>query len=423
MSRWIISMGVLLALMAGAQALAQDKAAPPQLKEDAPDRYVVVPGDTLWGIAGRFLSQPWRWPELWAGNKDTIRNPHRIFPGDIIVINRSGPTPQLEIAGTAPVALAHLPTVRLSPDARITPLARETERLPIPAVSPARLEPFLTRPAIITQELLVRAPRILSTQENRVAIGAGNVAYVAGLHEKDGRAYQILRTGQLLVDPDTKEPLGLEAQYLGEARVLRFGDISTIEIVRSTQEIMVGDRLFVASPPEFPEYTPRAPEKRIEGRIIAAYNRGNVTEVARNDIVALNRGTRDGVQVGHVLALYRSPLAEQIQTRPQVLWGRVGPTGSDEPWRIQREHAFDPYLENPRTGVVWGRTGPTGSNREPGQPPEAEPPRTVPAPDLRKLPEERYGVLMVFRSFERVSYAIILDTSRPVNLLDVVRNP
>jgi hypothetical protein len=421
MSRWIISMGVFLALMAG--ALAQDKPAPPPLKEDAPDRYVVVPGDTLWGIAGRFLNQPWRWPEIWAGNKDHIRNPHRIFPGDVIVINRSGPTPVLEIAGTAPIPAAQLATVRLSPDARVTPLAREAERLPIPAVSPARLEPFLTRPAIITQELLVRAPRILSTQENRVAIGAGNVAYVAGLHEKDGRAYQILRTGQLLFDPDTKEPLGLEAQYLGEARVLRFGEISTIEIVRSTQEIMVGDRLFVASPPEFPEYTPRAPETRIEGRIIAAYNRGSVTEVARNDIVALNRGTRDGVQVGHVLALYRSPLADQIQTRPQVLWGRVGPTGSDEPWRIQREQPFDPYLENPRTGVVWGRTGPTGSNREPGQPAEAEPPRTVPAPDLRKLPEERYGVLMVFRSFDRVSYAIILDTSRPVNLLDVVRNP
>jgi hypothetical protein len=385
----------------------------PTLREDAPDRYVVVPGDTLWAISGRFLKDPWRWGELWNMNKDQIRNPHRIFPGDVVVINRNAAPGQ----PMAQLIQAEQVT-KLSPNIRIESLGPKA----IPAIAPQKIEPFLVRPFIVSDEQLVNAATIVETQENRVVIGAGNVAYVSGLDEKLGRNYQVFRPGIMLIDPDTKQPLGREAFYLGEAKVSRFGEISTVEIVRSTQEIVLGDRLVPVPPSGFPEYIPRPPTTPVTGRIMGVYGRANVVEVAQYDIVTLNRGAKDGLEVGHVLAMFRNPLAERTTNRPNVLWGRVGPTGSDAPLESQRIPREDIDMSNLRSEVLWGRVGPTGrgtptsSNDSPKA--RAEGNRTG-----KGVPEERYGVLMVFRTFDRVSYAIIMDTSRPVNVSDVVRNP
>ncbi len=394
-----------------AQPAPAAAAAPPELREDAPERHVVVAGDTLWSIAGRFLKDPWRWSELWDMNKEQIRNPNRIFPGDVVVINRRAAPGQ----PVAQLIQGEPATLRLSPGARVEALGPKA----IPAIPPQRIEPFLVRPFIVEDAQLAVAGVIIETQENRVVIGAGNVAYVRGLDEKLGRNYQVFRPSGALIDPDTKQQLGREAFHLGEARVVRFGEVATIEIVRSTQEIQLGDRLLPVPPTRFPEYIPRPPEKQVSGRIIGVYGRPNVTEVAQYDVVTLNRGAKDGLEVGHVLAMFRNPLAERAANRPTTLWGRVGPTGSDEPMASQRLPREDFDLTDPRGPVLWGRVGPTGRDgaASPAKPPTASPLRGS------GLPEERYGVLMVFRTFDRVSYGIIMDTSRPVNVSDVVRNP
>ena len=394
-------------------AVAPAATAAPELREDAPDRHVVVPGDTLWSIAGRFLKDPWRWSELWDMNKDQIRNANRIFPGDVVVINRRA-------APGEPVArlIQADQVTRLSPNVRIEPLGPKA----IPAIPPQKIEPFLVRPFIVTDEEIAGAATIVETQENRVVIGAGNIAYVRGLDEKLGRNFQVFRPGAMLIDPDTKQPLGREAFYLGEVKVSRFGEVSTVEIVRSTQEIVLGDRLVPVPPSAFPEYIPRPPSRTVNGRIIGVYGRANVVEVAQYDIVTLNRGTKDGLEIGNVLAMYRNPLAERASNRPNVLWGRVGPSGNDAPLESQRLPREDLDMTNLRGEVLWGRVGPSGRG-SPGGANGSAKPADVLARSGKGLPEERYGVMMVFRTFDRVSYAIIMDTSRPVNVSDIVRNP
>jgi len=388
------------------------------LREDAPDRYTVVRGDTLWAISGRFLKDPWRWGDLWNMNKDQIRNPHLIYPGDVVVINRNArpgeAMAQLIQAGRRQQQQQQQP-LRLAPDIRIETLTPHA----IPAIPPQKIEPFLVRPFIVSDQQIASAATIVETQENRVVIGAGNVAYVRGIDEKLGRNFQLFRPGEMLVDPDTKQPLGREAFYLGEAKVVRFGEISTVEIVRSTQEIELGDRLLPTPPSGFPEYVPRPPAQPISGKIIGVYGRANVIEVAQYDIVTLNRGTKEGLEVGHVLAMYRNPLAERSANRPATVFGRTGPTGSDVPWAIQDIPRETLSLNNLRGQPLWGKVGPTGSDLPRGAAPVAAPVN----PSAAGLPEERYGVLMVFRTFDRVSYGIIMDTSRPVNVNDMVRNP
>jgi len=385
----------------------------PELRGDAPDRHIVVPGDTLWAISGRFLKDPWRWGELWNMNKEQIRNPHRIYPGDVVVINRRAAPGQ---------PMAHLiqaeRVVRLSPEVRIESIGPKA----IPAIPPQRIEPFLVRPFIIEPDQLDAAGTIVETQENRVVIGAGNLAYVRGLDEKSERNLQVFRPGATLIDPDTKETLGREAFFLGEVRVTRFAEISTVEITRSTQEIQIGDRLLPIPPTGFPEFIPRPPTEKVAGRIIGVYGRPNVTEVAQYDVVTLNRGAKDGLEVGHVLAMYRNPLANRSNNRPATLFGRTGPTGSEDPWNIQKYQRDDLSLDNLRGDVVWGRVGPAGSDRPRGSKGDAQS-NAQRRLDPQSVAEERYGVLMVFRTFDRVSYGIIMDTSRPVAVSDTVRNP
>jgi hypothetical protein len=227
------------------------------LDANAPDRYIVVPGDTLWGISGRFLQDPWRWPQLFELNKDQIRNPHRIYPGDVIVLDRQ--------AGTARIVSS--PTVTLTPKARVEPRAEEA----IPSIPPAAIEPFLSQPLVVDQSLLDSAARIVGTQENRVVVGAGSRAYARGIEGSADQTWQVFRPGGELIDPDTQERLGYEAIYVGEARVVKPGAVSVLEIVKSNQEMYVGDRMFPAPKPQFTSYVPHAPGQKVQGRVISAY--------------------------------------------------------------------------------------------------------------------------------------------------------
>jgi hypothetical protein len=322
-------------------ASAQD-AKPLQLAKDAPDRHTVVRGDTLWDISGKFLQEPYRWPELWRLNKEQVKNPHRIYPGQVLVLDRSGAQPRLR-----------LETVRLEPRVYAEDLS-----LAIPSIPQNIIEPFLSRPQVLEEDGLKDAPKIVATQEDRVYIGPGGRAYVSGLKDKT-KLWQVFRPTKPVIDPETKEPIGHEAFYLGTARLVAEGEPATVDIATAIQEIGVNDRLLPAARAEIINYAPHMPTTKIQGQIAAIY--GGVKETGRHSIVTLNRGKRDGVEPGHVLAVYRN--------------------GGE---RLYREG-------NETTNI--------------------------------KLPPERYGLVFVFRTFDRISYALVMDVSRPVVVTDIVRNP
>jgi LysM domain-containing protein len=382
----------------------------PALREDAPDRYVVVPGDTLWGISGRFLQDPWRWPSLWRMNQEQLRNPHRIFPGDVLVLDRSGAEPVLRLVDPSDAAardrraLGDVPedvrgaVVKLSPRTRAEPLKDRA----VPTIPPSVIEPFLSRPLVVGQNELDGAPRIMATEENRVSIGAGSIAYAQGLLDGNGSkrttVWQIFRRGDPLIDPESNETLGYLAIYLGEARVTKFGDPSTIAITRSMQEISVGDRLMPATRevPVF-SYVPRAPWRPVRGRIVSTY--GSLGETGPLGIVALSKGSKDGLEVGHVLAIYRSQSTQRYDLRMSPLYGTQGITGSDSPRSYYTEEL------TPRDAPLYQRG------------------ERISVEDAAKLPDERYGLVMVFRTFDRASFGLVMQSSRPVAINDVVTEP
>ena len=381
MKKAIISLIFLLSLplVAGAASTA------PELKPDAPERYTVVRGDTLWGLATRFLKDPWRWPELWNLNREQIRNPHRIHPGDTLVLQRAGTQVRLQVERTAET---------VSPRVRIEP--RDAEA--IQTISPSDIEPFLSRPLVVAANELDGTPEIVATEEDRVVLGAGNVAYARGLDRTSDTRWQLFRRGDPLVDPDTGQILGYTAAYLGEAELRRRSEVSTIEITKAVQEIYRGDRLRAVSreTPVF-AYAPHAPQNIVRGRVVSTY--GGLRETGPLAIVALSKGTRDGIETGHVLALHRDQRSARYSQRTEPLYGRTGPTGNDQ--RI-------PYFP----ADLAGRDRPVYASAPP-----------VRDSDFAQLPAERYGLVMVFRTFERASFALVMQASRPVGVSDIITNP
>lgn len=391
MVKSIISLIILYCWVAAAPA-----ASTADLAEGAPDRYVVVQGDTLWSIASRYLKSPWKWGELWRMNQDQIRNPHRIYPGDVLVLDKS--------AAAVRLSLLKIQTVRLSPQVLASPLASQ----PVPTIPLSDIEPFLSKPLVVPPGQLASAPRIVRVQDGRVALGAGDIAYVQTITKEQGDYWHLFRAGPALVDPDTDETLGHEATFLGEAKVAKHGNVTTVEIVKSPREIYAGDYLLPA-PPEvgLDNYVPHAPAKKIDARIIAAY--GGLFEVGANSIVALSKGARDGLEVGHVLAIYRNLNAAPYQFRESSLWGRTG-------FIYDAKNPKTRYVNEPlvtRDSPLYGRVGPGGFRHKDDN-------TGLPSP---QLPAERYGLLMIFRVFERASYALIMAADRQVNVLDIATNP
>jgi hypothetical protein len=348
---------------------AQAPTAPLALKPDAPDRYVVVPGDTLWSIAGRYTDSPWRWPELWGMNRDDIKNPHLIYPGYVILLDRARGTLSIGQQGTgttgtgtaATTASTEPGTVRLSPRARAEALAREQ----IPSIAPAIIEPFLSRPLVVEPDGLDKAPTIVATETDRVILAPGHKAYVRGIGASKEESWYVYRRGGPLVDPDTNETLAYEATYLGNAQLTRGGEPATVTLTTTSREIEAGDKLVAAGRPQPISYAPHAPDKMLRGRVIAIHGGlGKVGEAGPQAIISINRGAKDGIETGHVLAIY-------------ALGGSV------------RDYS-----------------------------------RLASAADANlRLPDERAGLAFVFRVFDRVSYALVMAISKPVSPLDVVQTP
>ncbi len=342
------------------------------IRSDAPDRHVVVKGDTLWDISGKFFKDPWKWPHIWGLNKETIKDPHWIYPGDIIYLDRVNG--MLRIGQTEtniPVEPGEVKAAikekddisepRPAPDTngvtRLSPRVRDLgdQHNAIPSIPANAIAPFLSRPLVIEEEDLKDTPTLVGAREGRVILGNDDTAFAKGLPTDKGNKWQIYRPGKTFVDPDTEDVLGIEAVYLGNAEVIRYADLSTLAITLSIQEIRAGDRLVAPSIDDVNTYLPRAPESIISASVISIY--GGVSQGGQNSVITLNKGKRDGLENGHVLALYHK-------------------------------------------GEVVKFEG-----------------------DNYTLPDERYGLVFVFRVFEKVSYALVMQTKLPVQLLDHANTP
>ena len=354
------------------------------LAPNAPDGYTVKRGDTLWAISRIFLKSPWRWPELWGMNLDDIRNPHRIYPGQQLYLDKANGRATLRTRladGSGPPT----ETMRLSPGIRIGTLADAA----IPTLAPQAIEPFLAEPLIVDEATFAQAPRIVATKEGHVMLSRGDRAYArseyvggyavgASLSDEKGEPldYRVFRNAKALIDPTTQAILGYEAQYVGKAELVRGESTvqtedakgkaqvetvpATIDIVSAKEEMRVGDRLIAEPPRELRSYVPRAPAFPMTGQVVSVY--GNASQfAAENQIVVINRGIDDGLERGHVFAVLKNG---------------------------QRLKDVTDY----------------------GQP-------------QITLPNERNGLMMVFRTFEHLSYALVLQVTDGVKVGDRFANP
>lgn len=340
----------LLLCFAAAPALAES--AGPELVDGAPDRYVVVAGDTLWGIAGKFLKEPWRWSELWKANRGDIKTPNRIYPGQVIILDRNGADPAFKLG-----RMLGQGNSRLEPQ-----VYEDRSAEPIPSIPPRAIRPFLSEPRIVEAADLERAPRIVATQEGRVLLGVGNLAYAIGIEDKS-LVWQAYRPAKPLTDPETGAVLGFEAFYLGTLQVSRHaaqGEATTLEVVTSKREMGVGDRLVPATRPDVITYAPHPPANPVEGRIASIYE--GVNEAGPQGIVTINRGKLQGIEMGHVLAIYRRG----------------------------KGISLDKDLDKDK---------------------------------VLRLPDERVGLLFIFSVYDRISYGLVMSARMPVGVNDIVRQP
>jgi hypothetical protein len=329
------------------------------LQKNHPERYVVKKGDTLWGISGTFLKDPWQWPKVWKMNRAEIKNPHLIYPGDVVVLDMSSGNPEFKLLRQ---------TVTLEPGVVEEPLEKEA----IYTIPPNVIGPFLSQPLLIEKGELDNAPRIVGVQDNRLILSPGTRVYINNLEDNDKTFWNIYRPGDALIDPDTKELLGTEAIYLGDARITKFGKPASGNIVKAKEEIFTKDRLVVASEGFKESFIPHAPETDVRGRILRIY--GGVAEAGPETVVSINLGKQNGIEDGHVLAISRH--------------GRVI---KDPEYKVDKSKAVDPVSKL--------------------------------KPDQLQLPDERVGLLMIFRTFDRVAYGLIMQASDAIYTLDTVHTP
>ena len=320
-----------------------------QLRDGYPQRYTVVQGDTLWDISGKFLRQPWQWPQIWHANPQ-IANPDLIYPGDSLVLSMIDGQPRLMLERGASRG-----TIKLSPRVRSTPMAEAIPSIPLESINSF----LLTNRIMDNPEEFSRAPYIVAGNAERVLSGMGDRIYARGQFDADQSVYGIFRQAKTYTDPVTQEFLGINADNIGGGEIVATeGDVSTLVLQRSREEVRLGDRLFSDEQRAVNStFFPSPPSVEINGVIIDV-PRG-VTQIGKYDVVTLNRGKRDGLNEGNVLAVYK--------------------------------------------------TGETVRDRVSGE--------------QVKIPDERSGLLMVFRTYEKLSYGLVLNANRSLAVMDKIRNP
>lgn len=417
----VASLALLLTLPALADTLT--------LQDNAPDQYVVVKGDTLWDISGRFLKQPWRWPEIWNLNRKQIKDPHWIYPGDRIVLDRSGATPRLTLV---PGDAQGLPTVRLSPGVRASEITDEA----IPAIPIGAVQAFIKQPLVVDANALDNSPQILGSDEDRVILAAGDSAWATG-DGSDTRTWQIYRLGQALTNPDDGKPLGYEAVYLGDAETTSPGNPQKLRITRTTLEVLPHDRILPARQESVFEFMPHAPDRPVSGKVISAYGGEEVTNTGRYQTVVINRGAQDGLEPGHVLAVHRAGrMVKTTDGRQRWVFMDYGCIKPGEKVTYDQPHDPRQTMQECQSSEV--KAGPWAyldlGCLKPGKkvsfdqffdPKDAYDRACIERKrsDVVQLPDSRTGLVMVYRVFDRVAYALVVQSERPVYLLDTVKNP
>jgi hypothetical protein len=326
------------------------------LAKDAPDRHIVVRRDTLWDISAKFLATPWKWPEVWQMNKDQIRNPHLIYPGDVVYLDKSGASPRLRLGKAVGGGEGQsIGPNKLEPMVRSEPI----DRSPIPTISSQAIEAFLNRPLIVEENGLNSAPRIIGGSEARLYLSSGDKIYVRGLEKsaEPGSDWHIYRPAKPLLDPDTRKPLAYEAIYVGSAKFEKAGDPATMRITGMQEEVGEGDRLVLAERAKTFNYSPKPPEKPVMGKILSIYK--GVSQAGKNSVIAMSGGKADGVDIGTVLVIKQvGRLVTDRQTAEKL-----------------------------------------------------------------RLPDESIGHVLIFRTFDKISYGLIMDSSGFPVIGDKVTNP
>lgn len=358
------------ARLAGAALLASVMLAPAHAAKceflaNAPDQHQVVKGDTLWDISGKFLQHPWCWPEVWGLNKDAIKDPHWIYPGQIVYFDRNSGRLSLNKPGSGGADGRPDPGVtRLSPQLRTEGLGRDAVR----SIPSSVIEPFLSQPLIVEADELKNAPRIVAAQEGHVYLGKDDKVYVAG-ELRGGTSFQVFRPGNPLKDPVTGKLVAYEAIFLGTVKLSQEAKVAngahTFMVAQSKREMGAGDMLVPAPPTPMLNYVPHPPDRFVDARVMSIYD--GVTYAGQNQVISVNRGSLDGLDVGAVLQLYH-----------------LGRTVADP-------------------GAPAGFTGARKN--------------TI------KLPDEQYGTLFIFRVFKNVAYGLIMTVTEPVTVGDVAKSP
>ncbi len=318
------------------------------LKDGHPDQYVVKKGDTLWDISALFLNSPWLWPEIWHVNPQ-VSNPHLIYPGDNLSLVYIDGKPQLRLQRGQR-------SVKLSPRARPESLDRAIPAIPLDAI-----EQFLSKPLVVSKDELANAAYVVSSVGEHLITGAGDKVYLRGISDDSAAVQNLFRPGSTYIDPDTGEILGYEAIYLGEGKISRNGDPSTLNLTRTTREVNIGDRALPVSQESTHAYfSPHPTSPDMDGSIISVLD--GVSQIGQYQVVVINRGTREGVDVGSVMS---------IEQKGALIRDQVS----------QKRN------------------------------------------EMVQLPDEYAGLLMVFRTFEKVSYAIVLKAIQALHIGDKVRHP
>ena len=340
---------IISALILAVTAVCASAADPLQLVDNPPDRHIVVKGDTLWDISGKFLKQPWRWPEIWQMNRDQIKNPHLIYPGDVVLLDMSSGSPRLRLGKKVGASTGKLqPTVYSKPIQQV-----------VPSIPPNAIEPFISQPLVIEDGELNTGVKIVAMQEDRMLVGTGDSFYASGIPDASVEKWHVFRKGKPLKDPGTGKIIAYEAFFLGNARLVKPGEPALLRVSLAKEEIARGDRLIPAPEPEIISYVPHRPEQDVSARVLGIY--GGLREGGANSVVALNVGKNDGMEIGHVVALYRKRVSLDVDD----------------------------------------------SGRRTSTP----------------VPDERYGLAFVFRVFNGVSYALVVESSKAVIVGDTARNP
>ncbi|HVC37923.1 MAG TPA: LysM domain-containing protein [Gammaproteobacteria bacterium] len=345
------------------QTQPQPAAPAPVILPQAPRTYVVKKGDTLWGIASMYLQDPWRWPDIWYANP-AIMNPHLIYPGDELMLGYINGRPTITVVRNGQVVNETAPSAASSlPVDKLEPQIRSTPiNQAIPTIPLNSIRQFLSGTRVVSKDELQHAGYLLRSVNGSPAIGLSGEVYARGLNTADGNRYNVYRLGDKYVDPESGDTLGYEATYIGDGSVEKWGDPSKVILTATAQEAMAGDRFLPVVTEELnQDYLPHAPAKPFKGDIIAVL--GGVAEIGQFQVVVLDRGTDAGLDAGTVLGVY----------------GRS-------------KQVSDPYAFDGLSGSV-------------------------------KLPEEREGTLLVFRTYQKVSYGLVMVATHEIHLLDVVKNP